>query len=139
MLLSYEEAWNSKNLEVEAEIEDAVIRGDENLLEIVWSNLISNAIKFTGEGGSIGVSLKQGPDFIEVTVRDTGCGMDEATGRHIFDKFYQGDTSHAKEGNGLGLAMVKRVADILQGDISVESRLGEGSAFTFRFKKGERR
>ena len=139
MLLSYEEAWNNKNLEVEAEIEDAVIRGDENLLEIVWSNLISNAIKFTGEGGRIGVSLKQGPDFIEVTVRDTGCGMDEATGRHIFDKFYQGDTSHAKEGNGLGLAMVKRVADILQGDISVESRLGEGSAFTFRFKKGERR
>lgn len=139
VLLSYEEAWNNKNLEVEAEIEDAVIRGDENLLEIVWSNLISNAIKFTGEGGRIGVSLKQGPDFIEVTVRDTGCGMDEATGRHIFDKFYQGDTSHAKEGNGLGLAMVKRVADILQGDISVESRLGEGSAFTVRFKKGERR
>lgn len=139
VLLTYEDAWNKKNLEVEADIEDAVICCDENLLEIVWSNLISNAVKFTGEGGRIGVSLKEKPAFIEVTVRDNGCGMDETTGRHIFDKFYQGDTSHSREGNGLGLAMVKRVADILQGEIVVESRLGEGSTFTVRFKKGERR
>jgi signal transduction histidine kinase len=134
-LLSFEDVWNEKDLEVEADIEDAYVSCDESLLEIVWSNLISNAIKFTNEGGKIKVSLKNKLDTVEVIVQDTGCGMNETTGRHIFDKFYQGDTSHAKEGNGLGLAMVKRVVDILEGDISVESILGEGSTFTVRINK----
>lgn len=134
-LLSYEDMWNEKSLEVEVDIEDAFVSCDENLLEIVWSNLISNAIKYTNPGGKITIALKNKPDWIEVMVQDTGCGMDEATGRRIFDKFYQGDTSHAKEGNGLGLAMVKRVVDILEGDITVDSKLGKGSVFTIRINK----
>lgn len=134
-LLSYEDVWFEKDLIIEANIEDAFVSCDENLLEIVWNNLISNAIKFTGPGGKIIISLKNNVDSIEVQVQDTGCGMDETSGMRIFDKFYQGDTSHAQEGNGLGLAMVKRVVDILAGDISVESRLGVGSTFTVKIKK----
>lgn len=130
VLLSFEGAWSGKDLEIDVDIEDTMICCDEGLLEIVWSNLISNAIKFTPEGGSLGVSVKQGKDAVAVSVQDSGCGMDEATGRHIFDKFYQGDTSHAKEGNGLGLAMVKRVMDIVGGEIYVDSKLGSGSTFT---------
>lgn len=134
-LLYFEESWSKKNLEIEADIEDVVISCDESLLEIVWSNLISNAIKFTNPGGTISVSLKEEGSFILVKVTDTGCGMDETTGMHIFDKFYQGDTSHAVEGNGLGLSMVKRVVDIVNGDISVVSKLGVGSTFTVKINK----
>ncbi|MDO4554954.1 MAG: HAMP domain-containing sensor histidine kinase, partial [Lachnospiraceae bacterium] len=121
ILLSYEELWTEKNLEINADIEDITIYSDEGLLEIIWSNLISNAIKFTPENGQIYIQLEEEKDSIFFLVQDSGCGMDEATGKHIFDKFYQGDTSHAKEGNGLGLAMVKRVIDLLDGEIRVKS------------------
>lgn len=117
---------------METRIEDVIITCDESLLEIVWSNLISNAIKFTEPGGKIAITLKKEGCTVIVSVKDSGCGMDETTGRYIFDKFYQGDTSHSKEGNGLGLAMVKRVINMVDGEISVESRLGSGSTFVVK-------
>jgi signal transduction histidine kinase len=92
-------------------------------------------VKFTAEGGTIAVSLKSEGDTIAVTVRDTGCGMTSEVGQHIFEKFYQGDTSHATNGNGLGLALVKRVVDILNCEISVQSICGKGSTFTIKFRK----
>ncbi|MCM1991428.1 HAMP domain-containing sensor histidine kinase [Oceanirhabdus seepicola] len=132
--LSFEELWEKKNIDFRADIDDVSVCYDENLLELVWNNLISNAIKFTDEGGTIEVSLKAGVSYAIVTVKDTGCGMNEKNGAHIFDKFYQGDTSHSREGNGLGLALVKKVIDVVSGDISVESRLGKGTQFTVRLK-----
>ncbi len=135
-LLKFEDVWSQKDLDICAEIEDAEILCDRDLMEIVWSNLISNAIKFTEPKGKVTVVLKKETDSVIVSVSDTGCGMDETTGKHIFDKFYQGDTSHAKEGNGLGLAMVKRVIDIVKADISLESKLGIGTTFTVKIKKG---
>ena len=135
-LLQFEDAWEAKNLNIETEIEDEVrICSDAELLSLVWNNLISNAVKFTPDGGTIGVSLKTEADMVTISVCDTGCGMTAETGKHIFEKFYQGDTSHATQGNGLGLALVKRVMDILCGEISVRSTPGQGSTFTVRIRR----
>ena len=135
-LLLFEDAWEAKNLEIETDIQDGVrIQSDPELLSLVWNNLISNAVKFTQPGGTVGVSLKAEEDHITVVVRDTGCGMTPEVGQHIFEKFYQGDTSHATQGNGLGLALVKRVVDILNGEIGVQSIHGKGSTFTVRLKR----
>ena len=135
-LLVFEDAWEAKNLEIETDIADDVrIKSDPELLSLVWNNLISNAVKFTPDGGTIGLSLKTEDSSVIVQVRDTGCGMKPEVGQHIFEKFYQGDASHATQGNGLGLALVKRVVDILSGEIGVQSVCGEGSTFTVKFKR----
>lgn len=135
-LLQYEDLWESANIQLEADIaQDVIIQADSELLELVWNNLFSNAFKFTPPGGRVFVSLTADDTTASVTVRDTGCGMTAEVGSHIFEKFYQGDSSHASQGNGLGLALVKRVVDILRGEISVESTLGQGSAFTVRIRR----
>ena len=134
-LLGFENAWEAKNLEIETEIKDGVnVESDPELLSLVWNNLFSNAIKFTEEGGTIGLKLHTENGHAVVEVSDTGCGISPEVGAHIFEKFYQGDTSHATQGNGLGLALVKRVVDIIGGEISVSSELGKGSTFTVRIK-----
>ena len=137
-LLAFEDAWEKKGLEIKTEIEEnVVIHADSEMLSLVWNNLFSNAVKFTEAGGTVSLSLKSEGDFAVVKISDTGCGISRETGMHIFEKFYQGDTSHATKGNGLGLALVKRVMDITGGDISVESELGKGSTFTVRLgRKG---
>ena len=135
-LLVFEDAWEAKNLEIETDIQDDVqIHSDPELLSLVWNNLISNAVKFTPEGGKIGVALKTEEHYVIVSVSDTGCGMTPEVGQHIFEKFYQGDTSRATQGNGLGLALVKRVVDILNGEIGVQSVSHQGSTFTVKFKR----
>ena len=110
---------------------------DAQLLSLVWNNLFSNAVKFTEPHGKISLSLRTQGDFVVVQVSDTGCGIPPEVGKHIFEKFYQGDTSHATQGNGLGLALVKRVIDIVGGDISVSSQVGRGSTFTVRIRRGQ--
>lgn len=135
-LLQFESRWEQKNIVIDTDIaDDVMINADSELLSVVWNNLFSNAIKFTEPGGTVFVGLREDEKNARVTVRDTGCGMDADTGRHIFEKFYQGDTSHSSQGNGLGLALVRRVIDIENGEISVDSRLGEGSTFTVILRK----
>lgn len=139
-ILQYEELWDEKELELTVNLEEnAVVCADRELLGLVWNNLISNAIKFTEKGGSVEVSLSTGGGAVEVSVADTGCGMSEESMRHVFDKFYQGDTSHSKEGNGLGLALVKRVIELMEGEIRVESKEGVGSIFTVRLPEAGKR
>lgn len=100
------------------------------MMELVWQNLLSNAFKFVPSGGQVTLRLQQNNEGTEITVRDNGEGMDHNTLNRIFDKFYQGETSHTNQGNGLGLSLVNRIVTLMQGSISVESKLGKGSAFT---------
>ncbi|MBR2868649.1 MAG: HAMP domain-containing histidine kinase [Clostridia bacterium] len=134
-LIGFESEWERKNIEIDFNIEeDVYINTDPEMLILVWANLFSNALKFTPDGGNVSVRLKKDGNYVSVSVSDTGCGMNEATMKHIFDKFYQGDTSHSEKGNGLGLALVKRVIDILGGEITVESTPNVGSSFTVKLK-----
>lgn len=135
-LLQYENVWERSEIEIETDIAEGVfVTADAELLSLVWNNLFSNAFKFTPEGGTVSVSLRESGDSAVVTVSDTGCGMSPEVGAHIFEKFYQGDTSHSVQGNGLGLALVKRVVDIMHGEIGVESTVGVGSVFTVRIRR----
>ncbi len=134
-LLAFENVWERKQIAIETDLaEDVQIHADPELLSLVWNNLLSNAFKFTEAGGTVGLNLKLENGMAEISVSDTGCGISPEVGKHIFEKFYQGNTSHATQGNGLGLALVRRVVRILGGDIAVSSEVGKGSTFTVRLK-----
>ncbi len=137
-LLTFEDIWEDKNIEIETELcESVFVEADPELLSLVWNNLISNALKFTDNGGRVKVSLIIEDEFAVVRVSDTGVGITPEVGKHIFEKFYQGDTSHAMQGNGLGLALVKRVVDITEGEIGVESIPKRGTTFTVKIRRCE--
>lgn len=132
-VLSFEQLWEAKNIKLVADIEDrAYILAEPSMVEIIWRNLLSNSIKFTEANGTIALTQTSDETNIVVTITDSGRGMDEATLKRIFDKFYQGDTSHAEEGNGLGLALTNRVIELLGGSITVDSELGAGTTFVVK-------
>ena len=129
--LQFEDTWERKGVGFEAALEDArQVCLDAGLMELVWTNLLSNAFKFTDAGGAVTLTEALTDAGVVVRVADTGCGMDEETCARVFEKFYQGDTSHATEGNGLGLALVRRVLEMMDCQTAVESAPGKGTAFT---------
>lgn len=134
--LAHIDQWEAKDIQFEADLEDrCIVEADESMLEIVWNNLLSNAIKFSEPHGAMLVKQRSDADTVTVQVIDHGCGMDEGTLHHIFDKFYQGDTSHSQEGNGLGLALTLRVVELMDGSISVQSDETKGTVFTVKLNK----
>jgi len=129
-ILLMEKQWSEKNLDLQLELDEITYKGNEEMMSHVWVNLISNAIKFSPEGGVLEISCMRVQSFIVVHVRDEGEGMDLVTQSRIFEKFYQGDSAHATEGNGLGLSLAKRIVDLCHGKIAVDSVPGAGTTFS---------
>ena len=125
-----EPKWSSKQMNLELDLPETKYSGQQSLLFQVWTNLIGNAIKFTPENGTISISICQKGANIQVSVADSGIGMSQETQNHIFEKFYQGDTSRKAQGNGLGLALCRKIIDLSGGSITVDSEEGRGSTFT---------
>ncbi|MCL1997459.1 MAG: HAMP domain-containing histidine kinase [Turicibacter sp.] len=130
--LLLEPKWSAKGLTVNLELEPLIFNGDENLTQQIWLNLLDNAIKFSREGGAIDIGLAERGGEVIFTIQDTGIGMSEETARRVFDKFYQGEKSHANVGNGLGLSLVRSIVELCGGSVRVESEVGVGSLFEVR-------
>lgn len=124
-----EPQWSAKGISFRVRLDEVELLGWEQVLPYVWSNLISNAIKFSPSGSVIALTLLEQRECAVVTVSDRGCGMEPDVQERIFEKFYQGDTSHKAEGNGLGLALVRQIVELSQGVVEVESQPGKGSTF----------
>lgn len=134
ILLNYETLWEEKNLTIDLNMERVVFYGNQSLLAQVWSNLIDNAIKFSNPNGTLSIDCLTFGTNVVVTVKDTGIGMEDDVKKHAFDKFYQGERSHNVKGNGLGLALVKRIVELCGGAVSLESKKGIGTAITVTFQ-----
>ena len=132
----FEQQWSKKNLYLDLDLPQCEIVGNKELFNQMWINLVGNAVKYTDCGGKIGIRLDASlNDYITVEIYDDGIGMTEEVQKHIFDKFYQGDTSRKSQGNGLGLALVKTAADITGSTIEVKSQPQKGSTFTVKIPK----
>lgn len=128
-ILRMEPLWSAKNISINPELDSITWYGNTELTAHIWNNLLDNAIKFTPQGGEINISARAEKPWLLVTFQDSGIGMTPEVQAHIFDKFYQGDTSHKKKGNGLGLALVRRIVTLYGGSIQLESYPDLGSTF----------
>lgn len=133
-ILALEAIWEPKDIEFDVELEEVSYYGNEMLMHHVWDNLLSNAIKFNPVSGRVAISLtKRGKDLY-CTVSDSGPGIPSEAISHIFDKFYQADSSHKEQGNGLGLALVKRIVTLEGGSVTAENLPQGGCQFTVILK-----
>ena len=135
-ILLLERKWAEKNMEFDLDLPKINYFGSEPLLSQVWVNLLDNAIKHSPVGGVVHVAIQQTDRLLIVTIADHGDGMSEEVQKHMFEKFYQGDPSRQAEGNGLGLALVKRIVELCRGTIEAESSPGNGAAFSVALPKG---
>lgn len=125
-----EPKWSAKEIEFDVDMDEIEYTGDEGLMFHVWNNLIDNAIKFNPQNGFIRITLEKSDNKTVFTVEDEGCGISDEEKKHIFNKFYQSDSSHKAEGNGLGLALVKNILNLCGGEISVTDGKNGGAKFT---------
>lgn len=129
IVLSCEPQWVKKSIDMDISLKEVTVKADEDLMSQVWMNLLGNAIKFTPNGGTIGVRLSQQGNDVVASISDTGIGMDEEERSHIFERFYKADKSRNRAigGSGLGLSIVKKIIDMHEGEINVKSKKGEGT------------
>lgn len=133
-IVAQENAWEDKCIDLDVDMDRVDYLGNESMMRHIWDNLIGNAIKFSPQNGTVWIRLTQQDKTVRFTVEDRGPGIPEEAKKRIFDKFYQGDSSHKQEGNGLGLALAKRIATIAGGEISVENIDAGGCRFTVTLK-----
>ena len=129
-VVALESAWVQKDIELDVELDRVSYLGNEQMMRHVWDNLISNAVKFSPQGGAVKLCLTQKARKLTFTIEDQGPGLSEDAQKHIFDKFYQEDSSHKQEGSGLGLALAKRILTIEKGQITAENIHEGGCRFT---------
>lgn len=129
-ILALEAAWAPKNIEFDVDLDSVLYLGNKNIMHHVWSNLLGNAIKFSPNGGAVKMRLQKKDGKVIFVLEDQGPGLSEEAQKHLFDKFYQADTSHKEEGNGLGLALVKNILSLCGGEISAENITEGGCRFT---------
>lgn len=122
--------WMEKKIEFSSNLDSVMFYGNKEMMQHLWLNLLDNAIKYTPNGGEVSVELTNLDDFVLVKIADTGIGMSEETKQYLFDPYYQGDTSHAGQGLGLGLSIAKRIVELCNGTISAESEASVGTTFT---------
>lgn len=128
-VLLLEDQWDRKNIDFDLDLESIEFLGHEELVQLIWINLVSNAVKFSRENETIRMSLKQTDTRVVFEIEDHGIGIPDDVKPRIFDRFFKGDPSRSEEGNGLGLAIVKKIVELHDGDISVESQAGKGTTF----------
>ncbi len=133
-ILGLEGAWGDKNIDFDVELDSVKYLGNEGLMRHVWDNLISNAVKFSPDGGLIKMSLRREKGEIIFIIEDEGPGIPDEAKKRIFDKFYQHDNSRKQEGHGLGLPLARRIITISGGKIWAEDREGGGSRFVVSLK-----
>ena len=134
-LVLLEKEWGRKELDLDLELDEVTYTTNEEMLSLVWTNLLSNAIKYSHRGGRIEVVCDEDAENVHVVVSDEGIGISEEDQKHIFDKFFQADPSHKGSGNGLGLALVRRIVELCGGTVRVSSRPGQGASFAVTLPK----
>ena len=122
--------WLQKNMDFDVSLDHVMYSGNKEMMQHLWINLLDNAVKYTPEGGKVTVSVSEENGYAIVKIADTGEGMSKDIQKHLFDPYFQGDSSHSRQGLGLGLSIVKRLVELCKGTISVRSQVGEGSIFT---------
>lgn len=132
-VLALVDLFEAKNIELDCKVEDrALVHADPGILDIVWANVLGNALKYTDSGGHVLLTQTSDDRTITVEIADDGCGMSAEEVNRVFDKFYQGNTTHAAEGNGLGMAMVKRAIQLSKGTVTIRSAQGVGTTVTIK-------
>lgn len=122
--------WLKKNMNFDVSLASVMYKGNKEMMQHMWINLLDNAVKYTPEGGNITVIVREENGYAIVKIRDTGEGISKDIQKSLFDPYFQGDSSHSRQGLGLGLSIVKRIVELCNGTISVRSTVGEGSEFT---------
>jgi len=126
-LLVLEKKWTAKDLELDLDLDEVSVHSSEELMAQIWLNVIGNAIHYSNDGGIISITAKYDGDFVKVRICDSGMGMPDKVRERIFEKFYRGEGVAAKNGNGLGMAIVKRIIDLCEGKIIIKSQKGKGT------------
>lgn len=131
-IVALEQKWSEKELGFEVELAETPFFGYESLLPHVWTNLIGNAVKFSPKGGEIRIKMMRTEGAVVFTIEDDGPGIVPGDEEHIFTKFYQSESSHGMEGNGLGLALVRQIVEMSGGSVDVQNLEAGGCRFTVR-------